>query len=432
MSTAKVQPPDSPLRKDYVSSGEAMKLLEIRQQTLYAYVSRGWIRSVPQPGKKDRLYLRQDIQRLLLRSRARSGEGAIAASTMNGGDPIIPTSVTEITPEGPRYRGWLAADLVRMRAPFESIAELLWTGRWDEDPPQWPAPKASPELRKLTDSLTGSMATDQIIEMFALVTLHLGVGRGVADRIRNGRPLHAARQIIQTLVGCCGLASEHARFAPLQPSEAVAQGLMRALAIERSDENLLAIEAILGLLADHELSPGTFAARITASSGGTLHSSIAAGLCASSGLEIGRLYARVDEFLKGATTKMAIVQKAVELQERGLVVPGFVHPLYPHGDPRAKLLLEIARKRSAPSRRLSAVLGFLDEMRTRFNLLPRHELAVVVLCREMGLTRMAPAALFALARTAGWVAHIQEQRLAGGLLRPRAKFTGIEHFERVS
>lgn len=424
MSGPKV-PPENIARKDYVSAAEAMKLLNIRKQTLYAYVSRGWIRSMPQPGKKDRLYMRDDLQRLIIRSRARSGDGAVAASTMNWGEPIIPTSITEITADGPRYRGKLAADLVRMRVPFESVAELLWTGLWHEEPLDWHAAKMSAETKKLAESIDGLNTSDQIIELFALVTLHLGVGRGtVADRIRNGRTVDAAREIIHTLVGCCGLASETNRYVPMQRGDSVADGLMRAMAIQDTSQNRLAVEAILTLLADHELSPGAFTARIAASSGGTLHSCIAAALCASSGLEIGRLYTRIDDFLKGGT-RAVLVQKAVQMQERGLAVPGFAHPLYPQGDPRATLLLEIARQRTDGSRWLSAVFGFLEEMRERFSLLPRQELGVVVLARELGLTRMAPGALFVLARTAGWVAHVQEQRLTGGLLRPRAKFTGM-------
>lgn len=427
MSKAKsARPEETQAHKDYASAGEAMKLLGIRQQTLYAYVSRGWIRSIPQLGKKDRLYLREDLERLVTRSRARSGHGPVAAAAMNWGEPIIPTTITEITPEGPRYRGRLAVDLVRMHARFEAVAELLWTGLWHDEPPSWPVQKATPNLGRLTDSLPEMQASDQIIEVFALVTLHLGVGHGtVAERIRNGRTLDAAKQIIHTLVGCCGLASEAGRYVPMQPGQTVAEGLMQALGVKPTADNMRVVEAILTLMADHELSPGAFTARVGASCGCTLHSCIASALCASSGLEIGRLYSRIDEFLKGASSKAALLQKAVQLQERGLIVPGFVHPLYPQGDPRGKFLLELARRRSEPSRRLAAALGFVDEMRERFNLFARHELAVVILTREMGLSRFAPGALFVLARVAGWVAHVQEQRLTGSQLRPRAQFTGL-------
>ncbi|MDB5846906.1 MAG: citrate synthase [Rhodoferax sp.] len=115
-------------RSAYASAAEAMRLLNVRQQTLYAYVSRGLIRSIPQKGLKDRLYLRDDITRVGMRSAARAGHGPVAASAMNWGEPIFPTSITEITPQGPRYRGRLAADLVRGGVAFEAVAELLWTG----------------------------------------------------------------------------------------------------------------------------------------------------------------------------------------------------------------------------------------------------------------------------------------------------------------
>lgn len=426
MSKAQALEQEKQSRKGYASAAEAMELLKIRQQTLYAYVSRGWVRSIPQPGKKDRLYLREDLERMVARSRARSGHGAVAASAMNWGEPIIPTSITEITPQGPRYRGYLAVDLARMHSPFEAVAELLWTGHWHGDSVRWPALKATAELKRLTESLETFNASDQILEIFALVTLHLGIGRGtVAERIRSGRTLDAARQIIQTLVGCCGLATDAGRYVPMHSGQTIAEGLMQSFAIERTKANHEAINSILALLADHELSPGTFAARVSASGGCTLHSCIAAALCASSGLAIGRLYNRVDEFLRSGRTKSALIQKAVHLQQTGVLVPGFVHPLYPGGDPRAQLLLEIAKRRDDPTRRLSAVFGFLAEMQERFGLLPRHEFAVVVLARELGLTRFAPGALFVLARTAGWVAHVQEQRLSGNLLRPRAKFAGV-------
>jgi hypothetical protein len=87
---------DSPAAasKDYVSAQDAVRLLDVRMQTLYAYVSRGWVRSITQPGRKERLYARADIEKMQARSLARSGHGAVAASAMHWGEPIIPTSIT--------------------------------------------------------------------------------------------------------------------------------------------------------------------------------------------------------------------------------------------------------------------------------------------------------------------------------------------------
>ena len=409
---------------DYVNAQEAKDILGIRQQTLYAYVSRGWIRSVSQPGKRTRLYLREDIERMAARSMARSGHGAVAASAMHWGEPIIPTSITEITRDGPRYRGKLASELVQRGASFESVAELLWTGLWHDDA-GWPVQKQRSELRKLTNSLASIHSSDQALEIFALVTLQLGLGRGsVAERIRSGHTLEAARQLIQIMVGCCGLTGAQGRYVPMLPGQTVTEGLIHALAIEKTEEHLQSIEAMLILLADHELSPGAFNARVCASAGSTLHSCIASALCASSGVAVGRMYGRVSEFLDGGTTSGALVRKAMALQERGSAIPGFGHPLYPQGDPRAKLLLQIAQQRFGDRRGLKPVFGFILEMEEHFQLHARHELAIAVLMRVMSLPHHVAGALFVLARTAGWVAHVQEQRLSGSLLRPRAKFVG--------
>src|SRR3954468_16382693 len=124
-------------RGDYLSRGEALEILGIKPQTLYCYVSRGYIRSLPQPGGRSSYYSREDVERVKAKSVARSGHGPAAASAMRWGEPVIETGVTEITPRGPRYRSRLAVDLARSGATFESVAEYLWTGEWRERTQGW-------------------------------------------------------------------------------------------------------------------------------------------------------------------------------------------------------------------------------------------------------------------------------------------------------
>jgi citrate synthase len=413
--------PDKQLRRDYASAHEAMQILGVRAQTLYAYVSRGWIRSISQKGLKDKLYARDDVTRVSMRSLARSGHGAVAASAMNWGEPIFPTSITEITEQGPRYRGQLAADLVRSGASFESVAELLWSGDVSPGQPAWPVPKPGAELLRLTQTMGALQPGQNILESFALVVLMLGMRRGsAADRLMHGRTVPAAREILQTVVGCCGFVGEAQKYRHMRQGESVVEGLMHALAMPSTGENREALRAILILMADHELPPGTLGARVVASADGTLHSCLASALCATSG--VGRMYDHVDDFLGQPQTRTVLLNRARKLHALGQSVPGFNHPLYPRGDPRATQLLELARARREQSRELRAIFHFLDEICDTEGLLPRQELALVVLTRAMGLPRQASAALFALGRLPGWVAHVQEQRAAGTLLRPRAKF----------
>lgn len=417
--------PDQPWRRDYASARQAMEILKVRPQTLYAYVSRGWIHSIPQKGQKDRLYLRADIDRVSKRSLARSGHGPAAASAMNWGEPILPTSITEITAQGPRYRGHLAADLVRSGASFESVAELLWTGQLQVQSPPWPVRKPPVELLSLAHTLASCQARGNLLEAFAMVVLMLGLRHASAtEPMSQGRTLAAAREIMQAIAGCFGFEGGLCNYRPMGRGESLVNGLLRAMAIAPTTENSTALTAMLILMADHELPPGTLSARVVASAGGTLHSCIASALCATSGSDVGRMYERVETFLGHSQTRAVLVKRARRLHAQGRGVPGFDHPLYPQGDPRALQLLDIALHRQAVRPELHAVLSFIDEMRASTGLMPRQELAMVVLARAMGLPRQACAALFVLGRTAGWVAHVQEQRAAGNLLRPRAKFVG--------
>jgi citrate synthase len=400
-----------------------MRLLDVRAQTLYAYVSRGWVRSMTQPGRKERLYARADIDKLKARSLARSGHGAVAASAMHWGEPIIPTSITHITPDGPLYRGQLATRLAADGVAVEEVAELMWSGSLGAPGLRWPRYAQSGRLREFAASIRPPGSNEQLMELFALFIMQLGLSRGdTANQPGSGDTPEAACEIIQTMTGCFGYSSPQRCFYRMRKGESIVEGLIGALAIEDSRENREGLNAALVVLADHELSPSAFAARIAASSGATLHSCIAAAVCTNSGVQMGRLYSQVEEFVRGAATRNALFQRAQELQARSLAVPGFGHPLYPLGDPRARVLLQMIGQRALRSRRLAAIAAFIADAEERLGLYPRHELALVVLGMAIGLPKNTAGALFTLARTTGWVAHVREQRLAGTLLRPRAKF----------
>ena len=107
---------------------------------------------------------------------------------------------------------------------------------------------------------------------------------------------------------------------------------------------------------------------------------------------------------------------------RGDAMPGFGHVLYPAGDPRATPLLEEARGRSA-GREAAALLALIDVMAARREH-PTVDAGLVALVLSLSLPRAAASGLFVLGRTAGWVAHVLEQRAAGTLLRPRARYVG--------
>lgn len=407
----------------YMRAPEVLAFLNIRHQTLYAYVSRGWIRSEKQAGMKSNLYSREDVERIKSRAAVRAGHGAIAATAMQYGEPIVPTSITEIGPGGPQYRGYSAVDLARQSVSFERVAELLWTGQLPEYSVSWESTTHHQKAIRLCEGVSQSAAREQFMEIFALMALAAGITRGgVAQRRYSGDPLQAAREVLRLLIGCMGYLRAERKFTALRKGEGVAEGVLRALQGTPTAENVQAINAILVLLADHELATGSFATRVAASSGASLHGCLVSALCTNAGLRVGRVYDLVEQFLAGARSRANLMRHLLDVRAMGRQIPGFTHRLYPQGDPRAIQLLLLAAERPRPSVRMREFIAFVQSAQDKLGLYPVVELAVVALCNEMGLPRESGGALFALARSAGWVAHIQEQRLSSTLLRPRARF----------
>ena len=103
--------------------------------------------------------------------------------------------------------------------------------------------------------------------------------------------------------------------------------------------------------------------------------------------------------------------------DRGL--PGFGHPLYPEGDPRAAALLG----RIALPPHLAQLQA---AVRTQAGLHPTIDFALIAGCEAHALPGDAPFGLFAVARCAGWIAHAIEQGQSDALIRPRARYVGPE------
>ena len=99
---------DNQPRDEWLDAREAAGRLGVQTRTLYAYVSRGLLRSVAGERGKQRLYARDDVDRLRARHDARAGHGAVAAGALRWGEPVLDSAITAITPRGPVYRGHVA------------------------------------------------------------------------------------------------------------------------------------------------------------------------------------------------------------------------------------------------------------------------------------------------------------------------------------
>jgi citrate synthase len=391
----------------WMRSAEAAQRLGVSRATLYAYVSRGLIRSAADPSDpRQRRYAREDVERLRGRGEERRDPSKTAERALHWGVPVLESSITLI--EGGRlyYRGHDVADLAATRS-VEEVAALIWTGAFD------------------ATAFTGTQ-----LHVVA-GTKNIG-GLPFVARAQSMLPLVGSRDLLAfdlrpRAVAQCGwrivnlLASIAAESSDLEP--AIEETLVKHW-LPRSPHALELIRAALILCADHELNVSSFAARCVASAGAPPYAVVLAGLAAIEGAKHGGMSARVgtmlDELRRGGDLRRALTQR----MRRGEPLVGFGHRLYEEGDPRAKALLEMLSKRFPKS----AELSFAGEVARLGEELsgerPTIDFALVVLARVLKLDDDAPLALFALGRSIGWIGHAIEQYARDEIIRPRARYNG--------
>jgi citrate synthase len=413
--------PARTLLSEYMSAAEAARLLRVKPQTLYTYVSRGLIRSLAQVDRRARLYYREDVEKMRARGEARYGGGA--ESAMRWGQPVVNTAITEISPEGPRYRGHPAVELAREGIAFENVAELLWTGVLHRDPEPWEKDLVPEGIARTMNSLALQEPALPMMRIYALATTILGAAEHAQSEIRRGTTIPAARQLILTLAGCLGYLAKPPGFSHARPLPSLAASIAEILSPGAGARAAAAINAVLVLCADHELSSSTFAARVAASTGAELRACVLAAIGAHSGVLLGGGCDRAEALLHDARSAAELRQRIVSAEAAGSRIPGFNLVIYPRGDPRARYLLELARALAPHSSRAHLIADFIDEAERRLHLRPSIETGLVALAAALDLPEHSAGALWALGRAAGWIAHVMEQRLAGFLLRPRARYT---------
>src|SRR5438046_9981471 len=88
-------------RSDFLAARDAARFLGVKRETLYAYASRGLVRSEPGPSGRGHRYSRSDLERLKSRGDARAGHGPVAAGALRWGEPVLATAISGIFATGP-------------------------------------------------------------------------------------------------------------------------------------------------------------------------------------------------------------------------------------------------------------------------------------------------------------------------------------------
>ncbi|RKH60263.1 citrate synthase [Corallococcus aberystwythensis] len=412
---------DHPVEEELLRAEEAAALLGVKRATLYTYVSRGLVRCVPEKGTKENRYLRADVERLKTRHDARAGHAAVASGALRWGEPVIDSSVSRISEDGLAYRGHDAVELAARGHRFEDVAELLWTGQLPLESKTWPSPETKPS--PLSPPALAAMLPRDTPPLSALAALVPLLAAGDAGRFSAPveQDMARARRLIRHLGAWVCVAQAPGRVSRASKEPTVAASLATAWDAKPKRTAEL-INLALVLCADHELNTSTFAARVTASSGADLYACISAALAAISGHRHGGACDRVEALIAEAGRPERAAQVVHGRLRRGEAVTGFGHRLYLKGDPRTPPLIEAALSVKPESPKVRVARAVMDTMRDAGHPPPSLDWGLVMLADALGLPSGAATVLFSLGRTAGWVAHVLEQREQGHLLRPRARY----------
>jgi citrate synthase len=360
-----------------LESAEAARRLGVKLPTLYAYVSRGLLRSHPSPDRRHSLFEADEVEALAKRSRGGRTSGTRLAT--------VTTGVTRLDDDrGPLYRGRPATELAGT-TPYEKVAALLWGepmegGRWE------PARLRPPTRLGTLDRLRWSVLM-----------------AGAADPLRADLRPEAVTAVARRLGATMAAAVSDGTPSPGSVAEVLAAGL-----VARPDAAVVhALDAALVLLADHELATSTVAVRVAASTRADLYDAVLAGLAVLAG----PLHGGASQLAWGLLHEAARVgperalDETLRWQQR---LPGFGHTVYTHGDPRYPVLEALFREVAPASqvRLLAEVVGLAAERRIP---LPNVDLGLAALTLATGMPDDAGRTIFSVARVAGWTAHYLEE-----------------------
>lgn len=377
----------------WMTAAQALDVLKVRPQTLYANVSRGKIRARPDRADPRRsVYHRGDVLEMARRAKGRRKVEAVAAQAIEWGDPVLPSAISTVVDGRLWYRGLDAVELAQATS-FEDVAQLLWGGA---------AGPARETVSRRLPPAGGDPLRDGLQALAA---------RSVDDLPSQGRPADVLRREAAAIMATLATAmlGDGGGGAGLPLSARIARAWRRP-GLEDTFRRTLV------LLADHELNASTFATRVAVSTGASLSAGVLSGLATLTGPMHGGASASV-RALATLAARHGVAAAVRDWLAQGQLFRAFGHPLYPDGDVRAIALLAVQ-----PPPSLYAELAACIEAAT--GEAPNIDFALAALAAARRLPASAPFTLFALARCAGWLAHAIEQAQTGHLIRPRARYVG--------
>jgi citrate synthase len=394
----------------WLTASQATARLGVKPQTLYAYVSRGLIRRERPAGSRTSRYARGDVERLAEHGRPRARGG--------GPEILVDQAVTRLDPAGHlSYRGW---DVTRaaLDARYEEVAAWLW-GSTIGPNEHWTSDRAELAIAR---KVQAALPADTPLPDRLRVTV---AALRPCDPLRNDRRAASVAARAGTLIATMvkALPPVDARDEPTATGSIALRLWTRVSPLEPTSARVRALDRALSLLADHELAASTLAVRIAASTWADPYLLLLAGLATVGGPLHGGQNEFVRDLLRDAMDSSPEAAIGRVLRD-GEHVPGFGHPIYEGPDPRTPVLLDAIERCKPPRDLWRATQGVLDVMARDDGPHPNIDFALGVLGEATRMVHGAGETIFAVARSAGWIAHGLEEYEHRLRYRIRATYTG--------
>jgi citrate synthase len=317
------------------------------------------------------------------------------------------------------------------RAPFEDVVRLLWDGFFEDLPHD-----LRPALGAARAEVFGEVAA---LDSGLLDRTPIEAMRALTARLADGDTFETALRLLAApAVFTAAVVRSQAGEAPVRPDPALghAADILRMIrGRPPGPAEADALDAYLVTVSDHGLNASTFAARVVASTRAGLASPVLAGISALKGPLHGGAPGPVIEMLDaiGAPANArAWIEGALA---RGDRLMGFGHRVYRVRDPRADALKRAVRRLGEGSNVLpgrlafaeaveQAALAILREKKPNRPLDTNVEFYTALLLEALAFPPSAFTCVFAMGRTAGWIAHAREQLAGGRLIRPQSRYVG--------
>jgi len=324
------------------------------------------------------------------------------------------------------YRGYRIGDLVE-RGSFPAIANLLWTGDWDPGHRMATSPVPDAVLAALRALPSTAKPMD---------ALRTAVSVWGATQALTWPPTpEQARELTafspSALAAFARLRKGEEPVDPDPSLDLVAGFLYQLNGARPDDATARALDAYFIVGAEHGLNASTFTARVITSTRSDIASAVVGAIGALKGPLHGGAPSEVVEQIHNAGSPEGAEAWVRETLAKGERLMGFGHRVYRAYDPRAAALRKVAESMEHKPEWLDLAIAIEDvALRVLAEKHPERALKTNVeyyaapVLMGVGLTPDLFPATFALARHAGWTAHILEQAGANRIIRPDARYTG--------